>query len=368
MKLKAPGIIIIIALLAGGVSLAKLISSGKARTPSQEMQKKPPEVRTVAASKGAISKSLELTGSVEPYRLAQLASPAEGPVLNLRVREGDQVKTGDTLLAIGRTKGIEAQIASLREDLQKEEDNLKRTQQLVQSDALPGEQLDQAKAAYERARAQLVKAMETAQDFAVTAPWAGVVSRTLVKEGAYVAPRASLVEVYDPNSLVIRAAVPEQYSAEMRGDIPVTVKLDAHPGPLFTAKIVRVYPFLDPQVRTRTIEIGVTEPVSLLPGMFARLTLKLETVADAVAAPVDGIVTTPAGKQVAFVVKDGKAVRREVVTGIEEGKRVQIIAGIEPGEEVVVAGGENLKDGMEVRLSKTKPASAAGKSPEGSVK
>ena len=163
MKRKILATIMFVVLLAGGVLLVCNIASSKEKDSPKEAPKKPQEVRVVSVTKSAISQTLELTGSVEPYRIAQLASPAEGPVLNLRVREGDLVKAGDTLLSIGRKKGVDALIFSFREDLKKEEDNLKRTQQLVQNDALPGEQLDQAKASYERARAQLTKAEETAQ-------------------------------------------------------------------------------------------------------------------------------------------------------------------------------------------------------------
>jgi len=161
--------IVLIALIIGalavtGIFLARGVPSGKSETNQPINQKKPPLVRVISASKATISRGLELTGSVEPYRIARLASPAEGPIVGIRVREGDRVKAGDTLLSLGRKKGIDALIASLREELKKEDDNLRRTRQLVKSEALPGEQLDQAKTAFEKVRAQLIKAEETAQD------------------------------------------------------------------------------------------------------------------------------------------------------------------------------------------------------------
>ena len=350
MKRKILATIMFVVLLAGGVLLVCNIASSKEKDSPKEAPKKPQEVRVVSVTKSAISQTLELTGSVEPYRIAQLASPAEGPVLNLRVREGDLVKAGDTLLSIGRKKGVDALIFSFREDLKKEEDNLKRTQQLVQNDALPGEQLDQAKASYERARAQLTKAEETAQDYFVAAPWVGVVSRLKVKEGDFVVPRAPLVEIYDPVSLVIRVAIPEKYAAGIRKGSSVTARLDAYPGAIFAARIVRLYPYLDERVRTRTIEVGVTDPVDLLPGMFARLILKLKQVDDAIVVPLAALITTPEGGKVVFVVKDGKAIRRKVKTGIEESDRIQVLEGINPGDKVIVSGHKDLKDGMDVRV------------------
>ncbi|MFW6237118.1 MAG: hypothetical protein ACOC3F_01910, partial [Desulfosudaceae bacterium] len=100
------------------------------KTPPDK-QKPPPLVRVLAATQSDISKVLELTGSVEPYRVARLASPAEGPVTDVHVREADRAAAGQPLLTIGREEGVEALIASLREALKKEENNLNRTRRLV---------------------------------------------------------------------------------------------------------------------------------------------------------------------------------------------------------------------------------------------
>jgi len=83
--------------------------------------------------------------------------------------------------------------------------------------------------------------------------------------------------------------------------------------------------------------------------MFARLKLPLQTVAEATVVPREAIIVTPNGDRIAFVFKDGKALRRKLETGIEGDGRVQIITGLQPGEKVVVAGNEKLRDGMEVK-------------------
>jgi membrane fusion protein (multidrug efflux system) len=353
-------VLIIGALAATGTILIRGGFSGKAEAVHPAPRKKPPTVRAVEAVRSTISRTLDLTGSVEPYRTARLASPAEGPVRDLRVREGDPVKPGDALLAIGRKKGIDAQIVSLRQELQKEKDNLERTRQLVACEALPGEQLDQARAAFEEVRAQLVRAEETALDYAIAAPWNGVVSSVLVKEGEFVAPRTALLEMYDPSSLVIRAAVPEKYAAGISAGMAVSVSLDAWPDDLMQGHIARVYPYLDPRLRTQTLEITLDKPVDLLPGMFARLKVLLKTEDHAVTVPVEALVAMPNGGSVVFVAVNGKAIARPVETGIEADNRIQIVAGIQAGDQVIVAGNEKLKDGAGVRLA-GEPKSAKGR-------
>ncbi len=309
-----------------------------------------PTVEVVTTSLSSISRHLELTGSVEPYRIAKLASPAEGPVINIRVREGDRVKPDERLLTIGRKKGADALITSLQEELKKEEDNLQRVRQLVEGEAIPYEEYDQARASFEKIKAQLVSAKEKAQDYTITAPWEGIISRLIVKEGEFIAPRSVLLEMYDPASMVIRAAVPEKHAAEVTAGMRVDVQLDAYPNNVIPGRIDRVYPYLDSRLRTRTIEIKLDKYVTLLPGMFARLEVLLESEEEALTIPIEALVSTPKG-QVVYVFEDGHATARMVKTGMEADNRIEIISGIQAGDKVIVAGNEKLINGADVRLA-----------------
>lgn len=309
-----------------------------------------PVVAVQKAEVAPLSRILEITGSATSTRQARLASPSEGPIQNCRVREGDQVKRGERLITIGRSGAAAAQVTAAGESVKEQQAELNRTKILVQSGAIPGSQLDTARAKYEGARALLAKARESAGDYSVAAPWDGVVSKVLVKDGDFVAPRAPLVEMYDPASLVIRLAVPEAQATEVFKGTPATVQLDAYPGKTFEGKISLVYPDLDTRMRTRTAEVKLAAPVALIPGMFARLKLTLQAAGEAVVVPGEAVLVLPQGGKVAFVLKDGKAQRRVVQTGLEAGGRVQIVSGIQPGETVITAGNEKLKDGMAVKV------------------
>lgn len=362
MKNKKVAIIGSAVLLIIVAIIIRSILSGEAVSEKTVAGKKPVQVKVAEATIESISEIIELTGSVVPQRIARLASPAEGPVMNLQVREGDRVKAGDILLSIGRREGIEAQITSYQESVNKEEENLSRTKQLVESQALPGEELDRAKAAYENARAQLVRAMEAAQDYSVIAPWSGIVSKVNIRDGDYVVPRAPLVEVYDPVNLVVQAAIPEKYAARIHNGLPLTVRLDAFSDSVFRAKIVRIYPFLDERMRTRTIEAEIDAKISILPGMFARLKLPLNTIDNAVVIPSQAVLVQPSGGRVVFVVDADTVSRRTVEVGIEQDNRIQVVSGIASGETIVVAGNEKLKPGAQVRViqSASKPKDTGG--------
>lgn len=350
--MKQPGIVLA-SLLVAAINLLgpwPAWSQEKGQEGEAAKGKPIPLVAVQQARVAPFSRTLELTGSATPTRQARLASPGEGPIQNCRVREGDQVKRGQRLVTIGRSGAAAAQVAAASESLKEQQAELNRTKILVQSGAVPGSQLDSARAKYEGARALLTKAREMAGDYSVEAPWDGVVSKVLVKDGDFVAPRAPLLEMYDPASLVIRLAVPEAQATEVFKGTPATVQLDAYPGKAFEGQVSRVYPDLDTRMRTRTAEVKLEAPVALLPGMFARLKLTMETAADAVVVPNEAVMVLPNGEKVAYVLKNGKVQRRVVQTGQEAGGQVQIVSGIQPGETVVTAGNEKLKDGLAVKV------------------
>jgi len=313
-------------------------------------KKPPPQVRVAKIEIGSISRTLSLTGSVESVRTARLASPSEGPVERLYVREGDEVKKRDLLAIIGRRAGTNATVGALREEEKKEKDNLARVEQLVEIGALPGEQLDEARSRYESVRARRIEAEERYRDHRIVAPWNGLISRVLVSEGDFANLRTPLVEMFDPVEMVIRVAVPEKFAADVKEEMSGRVSLDSYPKANFNAKISRVYPNLDERTRTRTVEVKIIEDISLLPGMFARVELALEKEEEAVVAPNDAIRSTANDRKVVFVVEEGKAIRRVVETGIEQIDRVQILSGVAAGERVVIAGQESLTDGLPVRV------------------
>lgn len=310
-----------------------------------------PVVITVAATEGNISKALELTGSVTATRVARMGSPAEGPIMQCQVREGDRVVAGQMLLAIGRKKAADALVQAAGDSLAREQEEYKRIVKLVESGAIAAEELETANLNVSRARAELSKAMESVADYQIEAPWDGVISKVFVTDGYYVAPRESLVEIYDPTSTVIEFAVPELRSASITKGVIVEVRLDAYPDQSFKGEITRVYPELNRQTRTRTVEavIVYNEHISLLPGMFARIGLILEKAENVVLIPDKAVVLNLKNEPTAFVIVDGKAQARKLNLGLENGMMVQIIEGIVPGEMVVIEGNEKLKNGVAVK-------------------
>ena len=104
-----------------------------------------PVVQIQAVALKTMTRNIALTGSIEPARLARIASPAEGPVLHCTIREGDRVAKDQVLLTLGRKQAAEEMAETARKTLEREEEDLQRIEQLVGSGAIPAEQEEEAR-------------------------------------------------------------------------------------------------------------------------------------------------------------------------------------------------------------------------------
>ncbi|MBN1855248.1 MAG: efflux RND transporter periplasmic adaptor subunit [Pirellulales bacterium] len=206
-------------------------------------------------------------------------------------------------------------------------------------------------AAVEEAEARLSLAKAHLAECTINAPFNGTITDVYVRPGDLATPRSPLLEMYAPQSIVIRFAVPEAHGAAMRPGLQATVTLDALQGRTFAAEVTRIYPQLDADMRTRTVEAKLTESADIVPHMFARLNIEIQRAEDAVVLPAESVMAAPSGRHFVFIVDEGKAQRRDVEIGLREEKTVQSLSGIEAGECVVVAGQAALRNGQPVRVA-----------------
>jgi len=338
--------------LCGVVLVLGMACSSGGEKQQTKKEKPQPSVKTAPVEARSLTERLELTGSITPTQIARMASPVDGPIIACPVREGDRVRPGQLLVRLGRTKGDDAMAASAKAELDREELELGRIEKLVKTGALPGEELDKARVKVSAAQARLARAMEKLGDYRLSAPWAGVVSRVNVAVGDFVAARTTLVELFDPASLVLSFAVPEDAAARVQSGAAITVTLDAHSARSFSARVTRIYPDIDRRTHTRTIEATIEGDVVLAPGMFARLQLILASIPEALTVPIEAVIRRN-GKPIVFVIQgDATVDQRQVEIGLEDNGCVQILAGVAKGEAVAVAGHNRLRDGNQVRVAK----------------
>ncbi len=246
-----------------GCALAMLLAAGCGK---QQGAGEPARGRWLANLQVAQAEKRDLSNTFL-YRLrgagevARMASPAESPVVECSVREGDAVK--QILVKVGRSRIAETGLDAAREEFRRQEAEFKRVAQLVKSGYFGGRTT--GRGAFEsEAPKQQPTAMETgASDYEIEAPWDGIVAKVWISEGNYVSPRTPLVKSTSRQALLFGCPFPEQQALAVQKDQPVSISLDAYPDRHFGGKIVRVYPELERVTRTLTAETVVSDDVRL---------------------------------------------------------------------------------------------------------
>jgi membrane fusion protein (multidrug efflux system) len=93
------------------------------------------------------------------------------------------------------------------------------------------------------------------------------------------------------------------------------------------------------------------ETTGLMPGNFAKVTLRFEPDHNALMIPSQAIIPQARGKKV-IVYRDGKAHFVDVVTGVRDSSMVQITEGLTKGDTVVITGLLSIKPDAKIMVTK----------------
>jgi multidrug efflux pump subunit AcrA (membrane-fusion protein) len=184
----------------------------------------------------------------------------------------------------------------------------------------------------------------------VYSPLTGTVTAVNGQLGATVTTTTSLGTVGVLTDLYVDAKVPETQVASVKLGLKAEIVFEAFPGRVFQAVIQRVSPVVDTTSRTKTIRLRfLSDASSVSLGMFAKVKVYFENRPEKVLVPQEAVITRN-NKPYAFVVADGKGVRREVSEGLLVDGTLEVESGLKAGEILVVKGQELLDDGSPVKV------------------
>ncbi len=208
--------------------------------------------------------------------------------------------------------------------------------------------LDAAGSMVAQAQAQLRTAEVVRGYVTILAPSGGYVVKRLVAPGVLVQPGMAILKTAQIDRVRLQANVGEKDLASIKVGSPVSVST-AGTGQLpITARVTSVFPFVDAGARTAVVEALVENTGRrFLPGQYVMMEFVTGERAEAISVP-RGAVARLGGKATVWVVEDGRAVPREVATGLENPERVEITRGLDGGEQVIARGHEGLYGGARV--------------------
>jgi RND family efflux transporter MFP subunit len=325
-------------------------------------------VETAPVTLGTIAREVTVSGTVEPIRTVAVNSQMAGALLDVNVEEGSPVREGQVLARID-AREIAAQVRSAQASYGVAQAALERAEQLRQRQVITAAEYERDQAARDAARAQL-DGLRARQGYStVRAPSSGVITVKSVESGDVVGAQTKLFEIADVSTMVVPVRVSELDVVKLSPGDRARVELDALPGRTLDGRIRRVFPSADPATRLVPVEVALQGEGARAarPGFLARVSLALGQNQGVKLVPQSAIVQS-AGETSVFVVKDGKAERRPVETGLTSRGQVEVLSGLEAGETVVTTGNNNVRDGAEVRVVAGPGAGAAprpGSAPAG---
>ena len=354
------------------------------------------EVQTVVARQvagdGGERTILNASGYVTARRAATVSSKVTGKVVEVLVEEGMKVKEGQVLarlddsnvkaslrLADAQLDSARSALAETRARLNQAELEFRRVTDLAKSNIASPADLDRAEAEAKALRArleqqqtevtvaerQLALWQQQLDDNIIRAPFSGIVTTKNAQPGEMISPvsagggftRTGIGTIVDMDSLEIEIDVNESYINRVQSGQPVEATLDAYPGWKIPCKVIAIIPTADRQKSTVKVRVGFDKlDARILPEMGVKVGFR-ETEAGGPSAGAMVTVTKSAvqqrdGRDIVWVVQNGRAERRAITLGLGPADEAVISAGVSGGERVVVGPPAGMKNGDPVKEKK----------------
>ncbi len=347
----------------------------------------PPEVYVATVVQRDVPVEMELVGQTRGAQDVEIRARVEGYLDRVAFAEGSFVTKGALLYQID-PKDLEAALARAKGDLAtaqarlaKAENDVARYAPLVAQQAVSKQELDNALAARDAAKAQ-VEAGQAIVDKAsndlgyttITSPIDGLVGTTLVKAGNLVGRGEStlLTTVSQIDPILFRAGMSEaeylriarraEELAKQRGgrSNPITLILadgTIHP---HTGNLDAVERAIDPTTGTIAMQFAFPNPERLVrPGQYGRTRAVIDTKVGALLVPQRAVQELQNLRTVAVVDGDGTVSIRSVQVGPRFESLWVIEEGLSAGEQVIVEGLQRVREGAKVSPKPVAEAAAA---------
>ena len=333
---------------------------------------RPVKIMTIMSSEEAFKR--KFPGKVRAAKRVELAFQVGGPLIELPIEEGQNVKRRQLLARVDprdfqtNLRNAEGGMGKAQAALQLSKKEYERVVRIRKKDpgAVSQAMVDRRREGVNKAEAD-IQSLKAAVDAAkdqlsytyLRAPFSGVISRRYVDNYQEVRAKQPIVSLDDISSLEILVDVPEIVMASVRegGPVKAVAEFAAAPGRQFPLTIKEYATRADPRTQTYQVTLQMPRPkgINILPGMTATVhgspPVK-ERSADQFVIPAIAVFADEAGISHVWVVDEGtmKVNKRKVTTGDLTGTdSIQILGGLQSGEKIAITGIAQLREGMQVR-------------------
>ena len=367
------GIALLVLLAAGGFTMLSRMSHERALA-SETERETVPTVAVVNPVSEKPDEDLILPGSLLAYEESPIYARTNGYLVRWYKDIGSRVNKGELLAKIdtpevdqelNQSRAARQQIVAQMELAKITAD---RWQNLLKTDSVSAQEVDQNTSGYKQAQANLaaadanVRRLEQLEGFKeVYAPFTGVLTRRNVDPGALInagaqAAGRELFDIARVDPLRVYTSVPQAYAPFIRVGAKTFVTLQEFPGQKFVAIVARTAEAIDPATRTLLTEVDVpNKDGRLLPGSFGEVHFAVGNGVNKVTIPVNAMLFRAEGPRVAVVGPDNKVQLRPINIGRDYGTTLEILGGVSPTDQIVINPADSLEDGQPVNVAQPQP-------------
>jgi RND family efflux transporter MFP subunit len=374
-------------------------------------------VQAVHPEKGSISGQITADATLAPLAQAAISPKVTSPIKKFYVQRGAKVKAGQLLATLENSDLAAAALdnkgtytaaqasfetatrAQVPEDLTKAKDDLTQAKanldlnesivtarsQLFAQGAIPGRDLDtakaalvQAQAAYDIARQHLTSidkvsgkaALQTAEGQLASAkgkylgaeaqlsyteirsPIDGIVTDRPLFAGETAAAGTALITVMDTSALLAKLHIAQMQAQQIDVGADATIKIPGVADPV-PAKVALISPALDPGSTTVEVWLRLENSKAVFKsGTPVHVTISGQAIPNVLKVPAEAIQTASDGtaKFVMVIAPDGAAHKRPVTVGVMTSEAVQILSGVAASDMVITTGAYGLDDNTRVKI------------------
>lgn len=244
-----------------GRTLAAALASASVATGCRT-EEVAPVYQLVPVSTRDIIVSASAAGAIEAVTTVEVKSKASGEIVEVRAEVGDEVQAGDLLVKVdprvpqNALTQAQADLDVARARLANAESQLRRSEELYQTQSITEQEYETANLDRANANAQLIRAERSVEDARIAfedtevrARSTGTIIQRNVEVGTVISSATSnvgggavLMLMANLDTVQVRALVDETDIGKLRPGLPVTITVESYPNRPFQGRVLMIEP------------------------------------------------------------------------------------------------------------------------------
>ncbi len=207
---------------------------------------------------------------------------------------------------------------------------------------------------------------KVAKTLTLYAPYDGIVTMKMVREGQFIKGGMELLMLSDISKVWVYADIYEYEMPWVKVGQKAKIILPYVGSEPIESEVSYIYPFIEPKTRTVKARFDIDNPgFTLKPDMYVNVRLETEPVRNVLTVPAEAVLHSGEKQTVFVVLGDGKFEPRQVKTGVQsESGDIEIVQGLLDGDHVVTSAQfmldseSKLREAIQKMLNPKKPSAA----------